>query len=39
MMCSSVQGLSPIVGGERRLKENVADHVSGGVNNAFGPSF
>jgi hypothetical protein len=35
-MCGSVQGLYPVAGRERRLKEKAADHVGGGANNAFG---
>jgi hypothetical protein len=34
---SSIQGLCPITGRKRRLKEE-ADHVSGGANNPFGPA-
>jgi hypothetical protein len=37
-MCGGVQGLCPVAGRERRLKENAMDHVGGGVNDAFGPS-
>jgi hypothetical protein len=32
-----VQGLCPVAGRERRLKEKAADHISGGVNHALGP--
>jgi hypothetical protein len=34
-MCSSVQGLCPVVGRERRLEEEATDHVGGGANDAF----
>lgn len=37
-MGSSVQGLCPIVGGKRCLKEEAIDHVVGGANNLFGPA-
>jgi hypothetical protein len=37
-MCSIVQGLYPVAGRERRLKEEVADHVGGGANDVFGPA-
>jgi hypothetical protein len=37
-MCGGVQGLCPVVGRERRLKKESADHVGGGVNDAFGPT-
>jgi hypothetical protein len=33
-----VQGLCPVAGRERRLKEKAADHISGGANHVFGPS-
>jgi hypothetical protein len=32
-----VQGLCLVAGRERRLKEKVADHISGGPNHALGP--
>jgi hypothetical protein len=31
-----MQGLCPVVGRERRLKEKAIDHVGGGANHAFG---
>jgi hypothetical protein len=34
-MGSGVQGLCPVVGRERRLKEEAADHVGSGANVAF----
>ena len=37
-MCGGVQGLCPVVGRERRLKKESADHVGGGANDAFGPT-
>jgi hypothetical protein len=37
-MGSSVQGLCPVAGRERRLKEEAVDHVGGGANDSFGPS-
>jgi hypothetical protein len=37
-MCGGVQGLCPVAGKESRLKEKASDHVSGGVNDAFGPT-
>jgi hypothetical protein len=33
-----VQGLCPVAGRERRMKEKVADHISGGSNDALGPT-
>jgi hypothetical protein len=36
-MGSGVQGLCPVAGRERRLKEKAAGHVGGGTNDAFGP--
>jgi hypothetical protein len=33
-----VQGLYPVAGKERRLKEKEADHISGGSNHALGPA-
>jgi hypothetical protein len=32
-----VQGLCSVAGRERRLKEKVADHISGGPNHALDP--
>jgi hypothetical protein len=37
-MSSSVQGLGPIVGRKRCLKEEATDHVSGGASDPFGPT-
>jgi hypothetical protein len=37
-MCGCVQGLCPVAGRERRLKEKASDHVGGGANDAFGPT-
>jgi hypothetical protein len=37
-MCGGVQGLGLVAGMERLLEEKVADHVGGGVNDAFGPA-
>jgi hypothetical protein len=36
-MGSGVQGLCPVACRERRLKEEAADRVGGGVNDVFGP--
>jgi hypothetical protein len=36
-MCSGVQSLCPVAGRVRRLKEEAADHVGGGANDAFFP--
>jgi hypothetical protein len=33
-----VQGLCPVAGRERRLKEKAADLVGGGANDAFDPT-
>jgi hypothetical protein len=33
-----VQGLCPVAGRERRLKEKAADHIGGGANHAFSPA-
>jgi hypothetical protein len=35
---SYVKGLCPVAGGERRLEEEVADHIGGSVNHALGPA-
>jgi hypothetical protein len=37
-VCSGVQGLCPIAGRERRLKEKATDHIGGGSNHALGPT-
>jgi hypothetical protein len=37
-MGGGVQGLCPVAGRERRLKEEAADHIGSGVNDAFGPT-
>jgi hypothetical protein len=37
-MGSGVQGLCPVAGRERRLKEETTDHVGGGANDAFDPT-
>jgi hypothetical protein len=34
-MGSSIQGLCPVAGRERRLKEEATDHVGGGANDEF----
>jgi hypothetical protein len=36
-MGSGVQGLCPVAGRERRLKEEATNHVGGDVNDSFGP--
>jgi hypothetical protein len=33
-----VQGLCPVVGRERRLKEKATNHVGGGANHSLGPT-
>jgi hypothetical protein len=33
-----MQGLCPVAGRERRLKEKAADHISGGSNDALDPT-
>jgi hypothetical protein len=38
VMSSSVQGLHPISGRKRRLKEKATDHVGSGANNVFDPT-
>ena len=35
-MGSSIQGLCPVAGRERRLKEEATDHVGGVANDTFG---
>jgi hypothetical protein len=37
-MCSGVQGLCPVAGRERRLKEKEIDHVGGSANDVFCPT-
>jgi hypothetical protein len=37
-MGGGVQGLYPVAGRERRLKEEAAYHIGGGANHAFGPA-
>ena len=37
-MYDTVQGLCPIAGTERHLKEKATDHVGGGANDVFGPT-
>jgi hypothetical protein len=37
-MCGGVQGLCPVAGKERHLKEKAIDHVGGGANDAFDPT-
>jgi hypothetical protein len=38
-VCGDVQGLCPVAGEERSLEEKAANHISGGANHAFGPTF
>ena len=37
-MCGGVQGLCPVAGRERHLKEKATNHVGGGANDVFGPA-